>query len=98
MFLTPLTPTPEAALRDVRASRAEFRIAAARALGNVGPELATEALEGLRTLCHDADARVRLDALSSLAQLGDVSVLADVLVPLSVSRMQSTLVRRSRAV
>ena len=40
MFLTPLTPTPEAALRDVHATRAEFRVAAARALGNVPAEVA----------------------------------------------------------
>jgi HEAT repeat protein len=74
-----LTPTPEAALRDIHASRAEFRIAAARALGDVAPELAAAAIDGLRTLCQDADARVRLDALSSLARLGDASVLDAVL-------------------
>ncbi|MCA9575035.1 MAG: HEAT repeat domain-containing protein, partial [Myxococcales bacterium] len=79
MFLTPLTPTPEAALRDVHATRAEFRVAAARALGNVPPEHLPAALEGLRTLCRDADARVRLEALAALGLVGDATVLPDVL-------------------
>ncbi|MCB9658540.1 MAG: HEAT repeat domain-containing protein [Sandaracinaceae bacterium] len=79
MFLTPLTPTPEAALRDVHATRAEFRVAAARALGNVPAEHLAAALEGLRTLCRDTDARVRLEALAALGLVGDATVLPDVL-------------------
>ena len=42
MFLTPLTPTTEAALRDVHSTRAEFRLAAARALGVAARPLAPQ--------------------------------------------------------
>jgi HEAT repeat protein len=82
VFLTPLTPTPEAALRDVHATRAEFRVAAARALGMVDDSHADGARAGLRQLLGDVDARVRLEALRALRQLVDVSLLPDAMAQL----------------
>lgn len=83
MFLTPLTPTTEAALRDVHSARAEFRLAAARALGVVDERHLPPAREGLRVLVADADARVRIEALRAMQQLGDVSLLPDAMAQLS---------------
>lgn len=82
MFLTPLTPTTEAALRDVHSARAEFRLAAARALGVVEERHLEPARAGLRALVVDADARVRIEALHAMQQLGDVSLLPDAMAQL----------------
>lgn len=83
MFLTPLTPTTEAALRDVRSARAEFRLAAARALGVAEDPHLPAARAGLRMLAGDTDARVRIETLRAMQQLGDVSLLPDALSQLS---------------
>jgi HEAT repeat protein len=79
VFLTPLTPTPEAALRDVRAARAEFRVAAAKVLGTLDRGYAERARSGLAVLLKDTDARVRLEALRALRGLSDPSLLPDVM-------------------
>ncbi|MCB9626143.1 MAG: HEAT repeat domain-containing protein [Sandaracinaceae bacterium] len=81
MFLTPLTPTFEAALRDVRAAGAQYRAASARALGAAeaaDEEQARAALEGLVVLSSDADARVRIEALRGLALRRDAGALGHV--------------------
>jgi len=69
-FLPPLPPTFEAALRDVDATRPDFRVAAARRLASAADdEEARLAADALRRACLDADAAVREAALLSAAQL-----------------------------
>jgi HEAT repeat protein len=74
-LLPPLTPTFEAALRDVRAHGPEARAAAAERLGQPEPKQAQAALRGLLTLAEDASVGVRAAAVRSLKELGDGQAL-----------------------
>lgn len=71
LWLPPLPPNFEAALRDVRARGYAARIAAADRLGAPDPDRKSEALTGLLVLCEDIDARVRAAAVRGLQELGD---------------------------
>lgn len=74
--LPPLSPTFDAALRDVRAQGVEARRAAAARLADVEPDQRERALAGLLELTRDRDVTVRAEALASLRQLPDPSALA----------------------
>lgn len=65
-LLPPLKPTIEAALRDVNAKGKDFRLAAARVLGDAPESQQLEAREGLLTLSNDPEPLIRRAALSSL--------------------------------
>jgi len=67
--IPPLAPTFDAALRDVRAQQPRFRRAAAARLGEPPPGREGEALEGVRSLCGDAEGEVRATAFESLGML-----------------------------
>lgn len=69
-LLPPLTPTFEAALRDVRGKRPESRMAAAERLGRADDAQRDAALEGLRELAKDGHAGVRATAMAALGMLG----------------------------
>lgn len=75
-LLTPLTPTFEAALRDVTARGEEARIAAARRLAAPEPSQAPRAREGLARLASDPVAAVRAAAIEAMAEIGADSCLA----------------------
>ncbi len=69
-MIPPLTPTLEAALRDVRAQSPRFRIAAAQRLAKPPAERYEEALEGLLTLTTDPVGAVREVAYEAIGELG----------------------------
>lgn len=70
-MLPPLAPNFEAALRDVRAGRPEFRMAAAARLANADAEERAPAIAGLAVLAADPIGSVRQTALEGLGELGD---------------------------
>lgn len=78
-FLAPLSPTFDAALRDVRAKGREFRLSAAVVLGEPDEGREAEAAEALRVLARDAAPEVRAAALDSMGRLGRLELLEDVL-------------------
>lgn len=69
MFLTPLPPSFDAALRDVNARDPKFRLSAAQALGDAPESRRDEAARGLVTLCADALGPLRAAAVRSLGRL-----------------------------
>jgi HEAT repeat protein len=71
LFLPPLPPKWEAALRDVRARDPKARVAAAQRLALATPEQHDAALDGLHVLCPDTDVRVRAAATAALGELAD---------------------------
>ncbi len=82
LWLPPLPPNFEAALRDVRARGHAARIAAAERLGTPDTGREAEALSGLLALCEDVDARVRAAAVRGLQELGDPAGLQALVVRL----------------
>jgi HEAT repeat protein len=68
-LLPPLRPNFPAALRDVHARSLQLRIAAAERLASPSDAEGASALEGLRALADDRDARVRAAAMKALAEL-----------------------------
>lgn len=68
-FIPPLPPTFEAALRDVEARHGEFRLAAAKRLGDATPEQLDLASEALERLATDEMGPVRAAALTAMADL-----------------------------
>jgi HEAT repeat protein len=68
--LPPLPPNFGAALRDVRAQRAESRMAAAERLGRAEGDELEPAIAGLRTLASDLHPGVRATALAALGLVG----------------------------
>ncbi len=78
-FLAPLSPTFDAALRDVRAKGRPFRLSAAIALGEPERGREAEAGEALKLLATDEAAEVRAAALDSMGRLGTADLLDDVL-------------------
>lgn len=75
-MIPPLSPTFDAALRDVGADGPRFRIAAAYRLANPPEGREQEAADGIRRLIGDPVGRVREAALEAAGELG-----ADVLLP-----------------
>ncbi len=69
-MIPPLTPTFEAALRDVHARGPRFRIAAAERLVDPPLERRAEAVAGLLTLTNDAVGAVREAAYEAIGELG----------------------------
>ena len=69
-MIPPLTPTFDAALRDVRAQQPRFRGAAAARLAEPPPERRDEAVQGLLSLAKDEVGAVREAAYESLGALG----------------------------
>lgn len=67
----PLTPSLEAALRDVRARSPEARAAALEVLSEVGPEHRPRAIESARSLLTDPAGIVRVAALVAIGRLRD---------------------------
>ncbi|HEX7478334.1 MAG TPA: HEAT repeat domain-containing protein [Polyangiales bacterium] len=68
-LLPPLPPNWDAALRDVRASGMQARLAAAKRLSQPPDGQADNATRALLTLARDVDARVRAAAFESLGEL-----------------------------
>lgn len=72
MFLPRLAPRFDVALRDVRSTRAEFRLEAAQALANATDAEEREAASAaLRPLLDDPIARIRAVAIASLGRVGN---------------------------
>ncbi|MDH3201823.1 MAG: HEAT repeat domain-containing protein [Myxococcales bacterium] len=69
-MIPPLTPTFEAAIRDVGARGPRFRIAAAERLVDPPTERREEAIEGLLTLTNDPVGAVREAAYEAIGELG----------------------------
>lgn len=69
-WLPPLRPNFSAALRDVSASKTNFRLAAAARLGDAPDDELGDAIDGLLKLARDKDARIRARACESLGELG----------------------------
>jgi len=67
--IPPLTPTFDAAVRDVSAQQPRFRGAAASRLADPPPDRRDEAVEGLLSLCEDQVGAVREAAYESLGVL-----------------------------
>lgn len=74
MFLPPLAPTFEAALRDVAAREPRFRLAAAERLAQLEPGREAEAVTALRTLSADPLGPIRQAAVTALGLLGATEV------------------------
>ncbi len=74
MFLPPLAPTFEAALRDIAARDPRFRLAAAERLAQPDPGREAEAVEALRTLTRDSLGPIRQAAVTALGLLGATGV------------------------
>lgn len=74
MFLPPLAPTFEAALRDVAARDPRFRLAAAERLAQPDEGREADAVAALRTLLGDPLGPVRQAAVTALGLVGDASV------------------------
>ena len=68
-MISPLPPTFDAALRDVRAEQPRFRGAAAARLGRPPPEHRDDAIAGLLLLAEDSVGAVREAAYESLGAL-----------------------------
>ncbi|MEM7136636.1 MAG: HEAT repeat domain-containing protein [Myxococcota bacterium] len=79
-MIPPLAPTFDAALRDVSANGARFRIAAANRLGAAPEERRGEAVAGLRTLMGDPVGPVREAAFEAAGELGAPETLAQLLL------------------
>ncbi len=69
-MIPPLTPTFDAALRDVRAQQPRFRGAAAARLADPPADRRGEAVQGLLSLARDEVGAVREAAFESLGALG----------------------------
>lgn len=78
-MIPPLAPNFEAALRDVRAQRPHFRLAAAARLAAADGEERGPAIAGLSVLAADPLGPVRQSALEGLGELGDRDSLPVVL-------------------
>ncbi len=78
-MIPPLTPTFEAALRDVQAQQPRFRGAAAARLGEPPPERRDEAVQGLLSLAKDEVGAVREAAYESLGLLAAIEGLSTLL-------------------
>ena len=76
MFLPPLAPNFDAALRDAGSRDARFRMAAAERLATPEPGREDEALKALRRLADDPLGPIREAALTGVGFLGDPSDLA----------------------
>lgn len=79
MFLPPLPPTFDAALRDVNARAPRFRLAAAERLAAAGETEVGQALEALQVLLRDEFGPIRAAAavgLGELAPPGDEALLS----------------------
>lgn len=70
-LLPTLPPNFEAALRDVKAHGLEARLQAAQRLADPPADRAAEARRALEGMAQDAVARVRVEAIKSLAELAD---------------------------
>jgi len=73
--ISPLPPTFEAALRDVRAQQPRFRVAAAARLAEPSSGRRDEAVAGLLVLARDDTGAVRESAYESLGMLGALESL-----------------------
>lgn len=71
MFLPPLAPTFDAALRDVHARDPRFRLAAAERLASPDEGRRDDAAAALRTLVGDPLGPIRQAAVTALGHLGD---------------------------
>ncbi len=74
-FLAPLSPTFDAALRDVRAKGREFRLSAAVVLGEPERGREDEAAAALGLLARDDAHEVRAAAIDSIGRLGRSELL-----------------------
>jgi len=79
LFLPPLRPNLEAALRDVSSENARSRSAAAEALGDARGDERDRARVALAKLASDKEPEVRVVALAGLGRIGDASSLDAVL-------------------
>jgi len=70
MFLPPLPPTFDAALRDVNARAPRFRLAAAERLAAAGDGEVVQAIEALQQLLRDELGPIRAAAAVGLGELG----------------------------
>lgn len=97
MFQLPrLPPRFDVALRDVRSTRAEFRLEAAAALAFAGSdEERAAAREALRPLLDDPIARIRAAALTTL---GEVGTAEDVPALLRATRDERPALREAATV
>ncbi len=78
-MIPPLTPTFDAALRDVSAQQARFRGAAAARLADPPSDRRDEAVQGLLSLAKDEVGAVREAAYESLGALGASEALSTLL-------------------
>lgn len=79
LFLPPLRPSLEAALRDASSGSARARGAAAEALGDAKDADRDRARDALAKLAGDADAQVRFAAIAGIGRIGDAAALDAVL-------------------
>jgi HEAT repeat protein len=79
LFLPPLRPKLEAAIRDVASKDPRSRGAAAEALGDAKDDDRSRARDALMTLASDTEADVRFAALAGLGRIGDGAALEAVL-------------------
>ncbi|MEM7434745.1 MAG: HEAT repeat domain-containing protein [Myxococcota bacterium] len=79
-MIPPLAPTFDAALRDVSADGARFRIAAANRLRDPPEERRDEAVTGLRKLMRDPVGPVREAAFEAAGELGASEMLAQIVL------------------
>lgn len=79
LFLPPLRPNLEAALRDASSENVRARAAAAEVIGDAGPAHRARAVAALVKLAADTDPQVRFAAVAGLGRIGDASVLDAVL-------------------
>lgn len=78
-MIPPLTPTFDAAVRDVRAQQPRFRSAAASRLADPPADRRAEAVDGLLSLSEDQVGAVREAAYESLGALGAAQALSRLL-------------------
>ncbi|MBX3252084.1 MAG: HEAT repeat domain-containing protein [Myxococcales bacterium] len=76
MFLPPLAPTFDAALRDAASQNAKFRLAAAERLADAPSGREDEAKAALRRLADDPLGPIRQAAVTGLGALGDADASA----------------------
>ncbi len=79
LFLPPLRPNLEAALRDVTSTNVRARSAAAEALGDAREGERDRARAALEKLASDAEPEIRVMALAGLGRIGDPAALDAVL-------------------